>query len=97
MTSLPTFRTSSLTLGLVAVAIVLTTVYVDVQDISPGQVSAVHAQHAGLAGTQNCAACHGQAGQSMASACLHCHEQIQTQLEVQNGFHGNLLADLASD
>jgi hypothetical protein len=97
VTSLATFRTSSLTLGLVAVAIVLTTVYLDVQDISPGQVSAVHAQHAGLAGTQNCQACHGRAGQSMASACLSCHEDIHLQLDAQNGFHGNLQAELASD
>ena len=97
MTSLVTLRTSSLTLGLVAVAIVLGVVYVDVQNISPGEVSAVHAQHAGLAGTQNCVSCHGRSGQSMASACMSCHEEIQLQLDAQNGFHGNLLADLASD
>ncbi len=90
-------RVSSLSLGLVAVIIVIGTVYVDLRDTSPGELSSAHAQHPELTGAQNCQACHGAPGQSMSEACIGCHQQIDMQLLFGRGFHGNLSSDIASD
>jgi hypothetical protein len=97
MTGLPIIRTTSFAIGIIAVSIVLGTVYLDMQDTSPGEISRVHAQHAELAGSQNCVACHGQNGQSMNEACQSCHEDIELQLAQRIGFHGNIANDLATD
>ncbi len=97
MTWSPLVHTTSLAIGIVAVAIVFGTVYLEMQDTSPGDFAAAHAQHAGLAGPQNCEACHGQNGQSMSAACLDCHHDVNWQLNVGFGFHGKMSDELAAD
>lgn len=64
--------------------------------VSPGPLSGVHGNVPELAGSWDCSSCHGGIGESMAEACLECHDAIGRQLERKEGLHGLLAADLAS-
>ncbi|MFO1053121.1 MAG: hypothetical protein U1F36_12985 [Planctomycetota bacterium] len=63
---------------------------------SPGPLSAVHGQVAGLEGRRSCAQCHGGLFGDMTSACLSCHAPIQEQIDGHRGLHGTLGAQRSS-
>jgi hypothetical protein len=82
---------------LLSLALVLWFVWRDAQQVSPGPLSAAHAQDPKLA-DQDCELCHGddtsdRAG--MARACAQCHEEIGAQLASKRGLHGRMQADAA--
>lgn len=83
--------------GLLTAAIVVGAVYFDAQHASPGKLASVHERHIRLADSQNCAACHGEQGQSMASACMKCHADIGAQLSQSRGLHGQMSGDEAAN
>jgi hypothetical protein len=91
------FHTASIGIALVAIAIVVGAVYLDVQDTSPGPLATVHVREPRLASSQNCTLCHGSDSQSMTSACLDCHADIDAQLNQPAGFHGRLEPTQARD
>ncbi|MEM6993718.1 MAG: hypothetical protein AAF721_24605 [Myxococcota bacterium] len=63
---------------------------------SPGPLTTVHGSLSELAGEQSCAACHGGWTTSMTTACLECHESVQSQLDHDHGFHGGLAGEQAN-
>ncbi|MEZ5977277.1 MAG: cytochrome c3 family protein [Planctomycetota bacterium] len=60
---------------------------------SPGPLAAAHARVAELAGGASCSECHGGWFQDMSSACLDCHEAIESQMDDGRGLHGRLAED----
>jgi hypothetical protein len=64
---------------------------------SPGEISFVHAREAILTQSGNCSACHGSVVKSMTTACVDCHEDIQTERVEKTGFHGTMPTGLALD
>ncbi len=87
---------ASIMLGLVSAAHVFGLAFVDVQDISPGEIAEVHARDPRLFGAKNCELCHGTEHHDMTHACLDCHQAISSQLEGRHGFHGVMEANLAA-
>ncbi|MHC4958063.1 MAG: cytochrome c3 family protein [Planctomycetota bacterium] len=74
-----------------SLVIVMTVGLADVRRTSPGELAAVHGAKVELAkGWGSCSQCHGGWFQSMAEACLECHEPIGKQVETGDGFHGAL-------
>ncbi len=57
--------------------------------VSPGPIHSVHAVRAGI-DEQSCATCHGDGSNSLADACLSCHEPIADQRTERTGLHGRL-------
>ncbi|RMG43463.1 MAG: hypothetical protein D6718_12220, partial [Acidobacteria bacterium] len=55
--------------------------------VSPGELSAAHAD---LEGIRNCVACHDVQAGSMESRCLACHEGVAWTIEQDRGFHAHL-------
>ncbi|MCA9261617.1 MAG: hypothetical protein KDA61_20510, partial [Planctomycetales bacterium] len=86
----PVLNAAPLLLSVVAATIVVGAVWVDVQNPSPGELAAVHAQLAQLGGSEGCAACHTEFGSSMSDACFKCHADIKQQSDDAKGFHGLL-------
>lgn len=78
-----------------SIAAVLLMAVVDVDRVSPGPVSSVHAQLEAVDGGDSCSACHGGWFTSMTEACLDCHAPIADQLEHGHGLHGSLDATVA--
>jgi len=70
------------TLGVIALAVR------DIDTAAPGDLSAVHGRMDELIGSENCNQCHGGWGESMADACLQCHEVIGRQIHNEAGLHG---------
>lgn len=97
MTQTLAARATSTAVGIVAVAIVLCVVYWDGQHTSPGEVTAVHARHPELAGADHCDVCHGRDGESMADACMNCHDEIQHQNATGKGFHAGIESEIVDD
>lgn len=75
--------------------IVFSMAIVDVGRSSPGPLSEPHARESQLAGRFGCADCHGGWRQSMARACMECHEDVEHQVDASTGFHGELDGELA--
>lgn len=75
--------------------IVFSMAIVDVGRSSPGPLSEAHGRESELAGRFGCADCHGGWRQSMARACMECHEAIEHQVDAATGFHGHLDGALA--
>ena len=90
MTWRPTLLVTPFVVSVVMVTIVLGTVYVDMQDSSPGKLATAHARDARLNQEQSCVLCHGDSQQTMSAACTQCHQDIGDQLNVHSGFHGNM-------
>lgn len=88
-------RHPGLWLGFASALLVVWFVWSDRGRVSPGPVSAAHAQEPSIA-EQGCEQCHGRTGESMATACNGCHAAIGTQLAEHRGFHGALGPDRAS-
>ncbi|MFT7668188.1 MAG: hypothetical protein ACI8X5_000875, partial [Planctomycetota bacterium] len=61
----------------------------------PTPISAVHAMESELITSDDCARCHGSLAQTMAEACIECHEPIGKQLEQASGFHGEVIKEAA--
>lgn len=79
--------------GLASLLLVLTLIYLDLEQTSPGPLSATHAGASQLADAQGCERCHGRGwSASMASACADCHEEIESSLVHERGLHGTLAA-----
>lgn len=55
-----------------------------VAQISPGDLSASHAEFEGMS---NCTLCHEIGASVLSSKCLACHTEIQNTLDVHKGFH----------
>ena len=53
--------------------------------LSPGQLSAPHAQ---LEGLSKCTVCHEAGKRVSTEKCLVCHTEISTQLQSETGLHG---------
>lgn len=89
------WRSPALWLGVASAALVVLFVVADADRVSPGPISAVHAQ---LDATSDgdCASCHGGFASSMRSACASCHEEIEAQIAQERGFHGAFLDDASS-
>ncbi len=75
-------------LGIASALAVAWFVWSDRERVSPGPVSAAHAQEASL--EQDCERCHGRPGEPLSSACADCHAPIAAQLAERRGFHGTL-------
>jgi hypothetical protein len=86
----PILKATSVIAGVLSVSIVVGYVYVDVQDPSPGPLTAPHARIPELAGAAHCAACHGSDSVSMGDACLACHSEIRDDLTTGRAVHGRL-------
>ncbi len=54
--------------------------------VAPGKLSRVHA---GLAGLNNCAACHTERKKVDAGKCLACHKDLAARVKAGRGFHKN--------
>jgi predicted CXXCH cytochrome family protein len=54
--------------------------------ISPGDLSKVHA---GLEGVSNCTKCHSVGNQVTREKCLECHEEIQFNIIAKKGYHAS--------
>lgn len=80
-------RGSIALLGLLAALLI---VYVQTRSLSPGPISAVHAQDPELLGGAGCAVCHGDGQLGMTSSCLQCHEELDTQLAAGRGLHAQV-------
>ncbi len=52
--------------------------------ISPGDLSASHAE---LEGMSNCTQCHEIGASVLSSKCLSCHTEIQNSIDIHKGFH----------
>lgn len=74
--------------ALISLALVAWFVWKDTERLSPGRLSAAHAQERGL--EQRCEACHGEEPSSMAQACGQCHAQITASIAARTGLHGQL-------
>ncbi len=90
-------KRTSVWIWLLSGGIVLGSVYWDAQDISPGELANSHAQEIRLLGAEGCSACHGDEQHSMTDACLTCHKDIHSQINVKNGLHGLLATELVSE
>ncbi|MBT4994078.1 MAG: hypothetical protein HOM93_11740, partial [Candidatus Marinimicrobia bacterium] len=55
--------------------------------MSPGPLSEAHAH---LSGFTNCLTCHTWGSKDLSPKCLACHTPIQTRIEEELGFHGNI-------
>lgn len=90
------WRRPQVWLALISACAVLTLAVVDNTRTAPGPLTAVHDRVEELAGRRDCSECHGGFwGQSMKSACLDCHVEIEQQLDGDRGLHGTLEEELA--
>ncbi|MFT5285307.1 MAG: hypothetical protein ACI8TQ_001469 [Planctomycetota bacterium] len=87
------FGNPSIWIGILSTIGVMALVIEDIDKAAPGDLSAVHGRMEELSGSQNCNQCHGGWGQSMADACLECHEAIEVQLGNGEGLHGGMSPD----
>ena len=71
------------------VMIGLLAVYLTLRHSSPGPLAAPHAQAIDKANLSACKSCH--AGEGLAQGCLHCHVEIDTQIQADKGYHAFLL------
>lgn len=84
-------RTVTTTLAVVTVLVIIgIVVWESARLTSPGPLHGSHAAVASLQGAGSCAACHGSGEQTMAQACVVCHEVIDGQRRTQTGLHGSL-------
>jgi len=81
---------SRVALALTSLVAVLWLLVLQVDRVSPGPLSAVHGQEAGLLERKACSRCHGEAGLPMADACAECHAEVTSQIAAHAGFHGTL-------
>lgn len=79
-------------LSAISAILVVAFVYWDRGKVSPGPLSATHAQDPNLAG-DGCAQCHGGPLGSMTSACIECHAEIGAQIANKKGFHGTMTSE----
>lgn len=77
-------------LGALSAAVVGYLVMGQIGRESPGPISAVHGRETDLAGGAACSQCHGGWFESMADACVDCHEVIGAQMTDGQGLHGVL-------
>ncbi len=96
MTWRPTLRPTGVAIGAVMVAIILGSVYLDLQHRSPGPISSAHASLAAFKNKNDCAICHGGDNRTMTESCLQCHRTIGEQLADGHGLHGRLEDALAT-
>jgi len=80
---------TGLILGILSAVLVIALALLDVRSASPGGISRVHADSAGI-DAEDCAVCHGASPTEMTSACVACHAEIGEQLANAAGFHGPL-------
>lgn len=65
------------------------------QLISPGRLSAAHAD---LEGIRNCTSCHALGNQGVdAARCLGCHEPLKARIDAGRGYHARLTARNCGD
>ena len=84
-----------ITIAVITIAIVAGVVWWESSSLtSPGPLHASHASLAALSGSNTCKACHGEGQQTMAEACMACHEPILKQQADRAGLHGSLAPDL---
>ncbi len=83
-------------IALVTIALIAVFLIADTERVSPGDISRAHADLPQFAGSSDCSMCHGGLLESMAGACLDCHEGLRGQLEQGLGLHGQLDGELAS-
>jgi|694.fasta_scaffold05292_8 hypothetical protein len=81
-------RLPAILAALASLVLVVWFVWRDTERLSPGRLSAVHAQEHGL--EQRCEACHGEQPNGMALACGECHAAIQASIAARTGLHGQL-------
>ncbi|QDU65447.1 cytochrome c3 family protein [Engelhardtia mirabilis] len=86
----PLWKRPELWLALAAAGFVVVLFSRDLEQTSPGPLSAVHASLDELDGAGSCKRCHGGFGESLAGACLTCHEAIESDLDLRRGLHGTL-------
>tara|TARA_R110002072_G_scaffold65778_22_gene162355 strand:+ start:801 stop:3080 length:2280 start_codon:yes stop_codon:yes gene_type:complete len=77
-------------LTVLSLVLVVLLVVVDLENASPGPLSATHAQIPELLERDGCASCHGSQEGDLRDACLVCHTEIGQQLGGRFGFHGLL-------
>ncbi len=83
-------------IALCSLALVVWFVWKDSSQVSPGELSAAHAQDPDLK-ESSCEACHGDDAKNaagMAAACAHCHAPIAEQIAARRGLHGTLAGDV---
>ncbi|NQU47546.1 MAG: cytochrome c3 family protein [Planctomycetes bacterium] len=83
--------------ALTSAALVVLFVWHDMQQNTPRDLSAVHAQVAELQGDRTCDLCHGADSQSIEQACLDCHKELALQLKLGQGLHAQLDSEQRAD
>ncbi|MBK7644750.1 MAG: hypothetical protein IPJ19_17195 [Planctomycetes bacterium] len=81
---------------LLSLALVLWFVWQDSARVSPGPLSAAHAQDPDIS-ERNCEICHGEDTNDraeMAQACWKCHEDIDKDISGKRGLHGRMPGDV---
>ncbi len=81
---------------LMSIALVVWFVWTDTKRVSPGPLSAAHAQDKERIDEHNCEVCHGPDTNDraeMAKACEKCHEEIGQEIAEKRGLHGHLPGD----
>ncbi len=81
---------SQVLIALFSAAAVVLIAVVDSGKPMPGPLSAVHEAVPELSGGQDCTLCHGGVFNTMAEACLDCHDFVEQQAESGQGLHGLL-------
>lgn len=81
-------RTAHLVIAMFSAFVVGFAAVVDLQRTSPGPLTAVHQREPDLAGRSGCSDCHGGLFSNMTDSCLECHEDVGTQIEINDGLHG---------
>jgi hypothetical protein len=85
-----------LMIALCSALLVFSLALVDAERTSPGPLSAVHGLDPEIQ-SESCAVCHGGWFESMTSACLECHDEVQGQVDLGAGLHGNAPSAIALD
>lgn len=86
-------RRPKLWIAVASLGLVLMVAITEFERTAPGPLSRVHESDPALAGMNDCSACHGGWFESMADACLACHEPVAEHLDTDRGLHGMLLPD----
>lgn len=84
-------------LGTASLVLVLLVFLADIERASPGPLAPSHAGEVVLTAPGSCKQCHGERGETMASACGECHDDIARGVAEQTGFHGSLPEGASAD
>lgn len=89
------FQNPKFWLGAVSALGVALVVVKDGRRTAPGDLAAVHQREDDLSSRSGCAQCHGDGDVRMVDACIECHADVGSDIDVGRGLHGSLEQNLA--